>query len=139
MSHDRMWLVTGVLPEALPPELVAMTTTVLFWPEVGGLEGLFLDRFLWQQNGKIAQERHQLRKVCKSVSMHATMAPPILAVTPPTSPPSTSQEVYSESVRGEEAERQLLAHLSRGSNLDDHHSARDLLQINASYEDAMER
>ena len=59
----RLLLVTTSLPGELPSELVAVTTVVLFWPEVGGVRDLLLDRLLWQQNSKTAQERLHLRNV----------------------------------------------------------------------------
>ena len=59
----RLVLVTTSLSRELPSELVAATTVVVFWPEVGGVRDLLLDRFLWQQNSKTAQEREHLRHV----------------------------------------------------------------------------
>ena len=61
--YSRLSLITTSLPRDIPHDLVAMTTVVLFWPEVAGLHGILLNQLLWQQNRKIAQERCQLRKV----------------------------------------------------------------------------
>ena len=122
---------TTSLPENLPPELVAMTTVVLFWPEVGGVRNLLLDRLLWQQNTKIAQEREHLR----SVSIYKFRLKFIFS--PPLSP---MQEVHRGSVKVEETERELLNLLSRDDGChDDHQSTRELLQINSSHGNARER
>lgn len=66
MGVVRLFLVTTSLPRKLPPDLVAATTVILFWPEVGGVEELLLDRLLWKQNSKTAEEMAQLRKVSYS-------------------------------------------------------------------------
>ena len=125
----RLLLVTTSLPRDLPSELVAMTTVVLFWPEVGGVRELLLDRLLWQQNTKIAQERQQLCSVGFSSSHHHI-----------THTHTHTQEVHRQSLKVEQTERELLDLLCRDdSHHDNHQTARELLQINASYNNSDER
>ncbi|CAI8014943.1 Dynein heavy chain 8, axonemal, partial [Geodia barretti] len=103
--HFKLVLVTTSLSRELPSELVAATTVVVFWPEVGGVRDLLLDRFLWQQNSKTAQEREHLR-----------------------------HEVHSQSGKIEETERELLALLSSDLCVhSDHQTTRDLLLLNTSH------
>ena len=126
---------TTSLPGELASELVAMTTVVLFWPEENGIEGLLLDRLLWQQNSKIAKERQQFRKV--TIYSFLELGHPSHNL--PHSHPLPSQEIHLNIQRSEETEQGLLDLLSRDHHHDDHRATKDLLQINTTYEDSIER
>ena len=125
----RLLLVTHLLPGDVSSDLVAMTTVVLFWPEVSGIKELLLDQSLWQQNTKITQERKQLFTV--SVALH---------VYTHTHTHTHTQEVHRQSLKMEETERKLLDLLAHDKcSHDNHQSSRELLQVNTSCNTAEER
>lgn len=108
----RLYLVSPDPISAVPPRIASLVCTVVFQPELAGLQESILDSFLQLQNQKTFQDRAQLRS-----------------------------EIHSQSLKLEEVEKELLKSLVKqeGGELEDPKAAKQILSLNKSYEDAMER
>ncbi len=97
---------------ALPPQVASLVCTVVFHPEVTGLQESILDSFLQLHNQKTFQDRSQLR-----------------------------EEIHSQSVQLEKVERELLEVLAEqeSGHVEDPRAAKSILTLNKAYEDAEER
>lgn len=96
----------------MPPRIASLVCTVVFHPEIAGLQESILDSFLQLQNQKTFQDRAQLRT-----------------------------EIHCQSLKLEEVDRELLEALVKqeSGELEDPRAAKHILSLNKSYEDAMER
>ncbi len=96
----------------MPPRIASLVCTVVFHPEIKGLQECILDAFLQLQNQKTSQDRAQLRA-----------------------------EIHFQSSKLEEMEQELLEALVKqeSGHLEDPKAAKHILSLNKSYEDAMER
>lgn len=108
----RLYLVSPDSISVVPPGVASLVTTVVFYPEIRGLQESVLDAFLKLQNQKTSHDRGLLR-----------------------------DEIYSQSVQLEEVEEELLKVLVKQENghLEDPRAAKHILFLNKSYEDAKER
>ena len=96
----------------LPPHVASLVCTVVFQPEVSGLQESILDSFLQLHNQKSSQDRARLRI-----------------------------EIHSQSVQLEMVENELLEVLAEqeSGHVEDPHAAKHILALNKAYEDARER
>lgn len=96
----------------VPPEVASLVCTVVFHPEVSGLQESILDSFLQLQNQKTSQDRTQFRV-----------------------------EIHSQSVQLEKVEKELLKVLAEqdSGQVEDPRAAKNILALNKAYENAQER
>lgn len=108
----RLYLVSPDSISTVPPRIASLVCTVVFHPELAGLQECILDSFLQLQNQKSFQDRIQLRA-----------------------------EIHSQSLKLERVERELLEALVKqeSGGLEDPRAAKHILSLNKSYEDAVER
>ena len=108
----RLFLISLDPVSALPPRVASLVCTVVFHPELRGMQESILDSFLQLHNQKTFQDRLQLR-----------------------------EEIYSQSLKLEEVESELLNALVKEEceHLEDPKAAKHVLLLNKSYEDALER
>ena len=108
----KLCLLSPDPPSAVSPQITSLVCTVFFHPEIQGMQESILDAFLQLQNQKTFQEREQLRA-----------------------------EIYSQSVKLEKAGKELLEIIVEqdGSHVEEPRATKTILQLNSSYEDAMER
>ncbi len=96
----------------ITPEVAYLVSIVNFFPEVYGIQQSILDSFLCLHTEKISQNRELLRK-----------------------------EIYSQTVKLEEAEKALLELLMEheGTNVEESPITKNILSLNKTYEDALEK
>lgn len=108
----KLYLVSSDSLSILPPQVASLVCTVVFHPEVSGLQESILDSFLQLQNQKTSQDRTYLRI-----------------------------EIHSQSLQLEKVEKELLEVLAEQENeqVEDPRAAKNILALNKAYEDAEER
>lgn len=108
----KLYLVSPDSISEVPLEVASLVCTVVFHPEIKGLQESMLDSFLQLQNQKSFQDRQQVRS-----------------------------EIYSQSVKLEKVEEDLLSVLvdQESGHMEEPHVNKSILLLNKTYEDAMER